>query len=656
MLAASPEFIYELYDSGKKKRDKALMSLPRSLDRLTSGAWMDDPDMPEETENPEFEQIAQIGPRVIWDNPRVKVSTVREGPVKDVAKALHHGLNRLIVDTKMSKTFKRLKDDFLLRYCVCFVDFEDVETGLAEVPGIPPGPNGEKLKPRRPKNKRISLRRYGEDPTATCEDEIRFRFIECIEDKSDLLKRAEEHPEQNWNVALIEGGADASQAKTVFRPDGTDGAQKPARNELAYVKFYMKDHQIEGAPGPEDGFNGTWFWLVATGADQSGAVSAEFLRDPEPAYGPPGGCIVVGGEYSVPDDMTPLSSLTAASPILEEQSRHQKALRRAGARRKNIVVADGLSASDADEIKDAIDGDFLIASGFETAKAMQMELGGITEQGMAYKAYVDSKADRLLGRSDATQGNVTGAGTATENQIAFDASSTRTGGTERAFQDFVQEVLWIDAWFLYHDDLVAFPLPKEAQPMMSQVPPGAVPGMEQTTQGPAMVPQDPWFHGGNNRTEQGFTFNDLELMIEPYSMTRTSPQTQAAKGAFLSGPLFDIVERAIANPAIKSEKLFASIGDNFNDPTIEELVDVRMIRIQQGLAMMAMMSPPADPRLGGDVGAQKPQTGATPGRVITPPSGVGRLSLPSAQGRPGAFGGKTGKQAGPGAPQKVGAK
>lgn len=646
MLSATPEFLHELYESGKKKRAKALATLDRSIDRLTSSAWMDEQDLPEETESPEFEQIAQVGPRVIWDNPRVKVSTYREGPVKDVARALHHGLNRLIVDTKMSKTFKRLKDDFLLRYCICYVDFEDVETGLSEVPGLPKDPQGRPMKPRRPKNKRISPRRYGEDPTATCEDEVRFRFIECIEDKSELLKRAEEHPEQNWNVALIEGGDDASQGKHVWRPDGTDGAQKPARKELAYVKFYMKDYQIEGAPGPDEGFNGTWFWLVANGTDDAGNVKAEFLRDPEPAYGPPGGCIVVGGEYSVPDDMTPLSSIVAASPILEEQSRHQKALRRAAGRRKQIAVADGLDQAVCDDIKDAVDGDFLVAPGFESAKAMQIELAGITEPAMAYKNYIDAKADRLLGRSDATQGNVTGAGTATENQIAFDASNTRTGGTERAFQDFVQEVLWIDAWFLYHDDLVAFPLPKEAQPM------GAAMGAPQTTQGAAVIPPDPWFHGGNNRTEQGFTFNDLELAIEPYSMTRTNPQTQAALGSFLVTQFPQLIAQIKAMPEIPPDKYLQAVSDAFNNPLLAELADVRMIRIQQGLAMMALTSPPPDPRLGGDVGAQG-STGAMPGRVLSPQAGAGRLALPAASGRPGAFGGKTGSKAGPGGMQKM---
>lgn len=619
MLKTDPEFLHELYRSAVRKRDRVLASLDRSIERMCGPAFMAD-EYDGEADNPEFETISQTVPRIIWDNPRVRCTTVRTGPPEKVAEAMTQGINRQILVTNAKATIERMSYDFLLRYGVLLCVHEPAPPGYSV-------PHGYKLKPMRPRFKRISVRRYFEDPTAIDEEDVRFQGHECIADLDDLQRRAEEHPEEGWNLEMLSSLAADVDLQKVYRPESE--ADAPKRGEVAYYEMYLVGHQLEGQPGPDEGFNGAVFTLAVNGADDNGNPQAEYLREPYMLYGPPGGCYTVVGEYGVPDERTPLSAIVAAMAVLEERSKHGNALKRAAARRKQVGVGD---SNDGGAINEAKDGDWINVPNFETAKAMVIELGGVTETAMGYKAYLDQKADRMLGASDATVGNVTGVGTATENSIAAESASTRVGYIKRRFMDGVEKALRIMAWYLYHDERVVFPLPKDAQAFAPMIP-----GVEQSTAGPAMsLITEPWFMGGAPSTDSGYSFGDLEMYVEPYSMERTSEQTIQAQGQFLVAALPPIMDFLMAHPEINAMEYLKKVGDSWNMPNLAQLVNPQVLMQMQGMMAMQMMAP--DPQMSGNVGMQ----GSARGTQLRAPGGGGR----SPSGGGGGFGqpSKTGPQ------------
>lgn len=623
MLKGDTQFWWELYKSAVRKRDRRLSSIDKAIERYCGPAWMSD-SYGGEIENPEFEMVAQVGPKIVWDNPRVRITTARPGAAQSVARAMHTGLNRNIQATCLRKEAKRVLIDTLFRWGVMLTELESL-SDYGPVQGVP-----DDGIPMRPRSRRVSFRRYFEDPTATCAREIRFRGHESIYVIDDLLEHAEAHPDEGWDMSVLRSLKGDPDLGGVYRPEKED-SEAPKRGEIAVVEMYVEGYQIEGEPGPELGFNGAWMTFLVTGADDSGNEKAEELRPPYMAFVPKGGPYVVFGEYIVPDNESPLAALEAGSAVLEERAAHQKALARAAARRKQIVLLDGISDTANEDIINAIDGDALVVPGLDTQHALPLELGGITETAVAYKQYLDAKADRLLGADDANVGAVKGKATATENAIAADSTNVRQGGRQRTFNDFMSDVLTIEAWYLYHLDKIAFPLPPEAAQLA-----GLVPGVEQSADGAVATPPDPWFHGGNVQKGSGFTFDDLELVIEPYSMTRTSPEVQAATGAFLAGPFFEVVQGLVMNPAVPPDKFMQALSDAFNNPTYVDLVDPKLIRLQQGLGLMAQMPMGQQPALAGDVGANGP-SGVTQMRTPLGPPGAG---APQLGGRPGAFGSK----------------
>lgn len=589
MLKATPELIYDLYRDAIRARDKTLSSLDHSVQRLVGPAW-DAEEYDGEADNPEFETIAQTSPRIVWDNPRVKCSTVRVGPPEKVAEAIQEGLNRLIVTTKLKAEAERVSVDFLLRYGVMMVVHEAAPSGWS-------APYGMDMVPRRPKAKRVSVRRYFEDPLATCKDEIRFRGHETIADWNDLVERAKENPDEQWNTEVLDLVGEDASLERVWRPER--GPHAPKRGEIAYFEMYLDGYQIEGQPGPDEGFNGAVFTMALGGGDEKTAMQMNYLREPYMLYCPPGGPYVRFGEYIVPDSETPLAGIVAAMAVLEERSRHGNALKRAAARRKQIGLADGLDATTSVAVQNANDGDFLVAPGFESAKAMQLELGGVTETAMVYKQYLDQKADRMLGANDAVIGNVTGVGTATENTIAAESASTRIGYVKRRFMDGMEEVLWIMAWYMYHDERVVFSLPREQQSPMPMIP-----GLQMGTSGPVATSMtEPWFMGGAPAPGSGYTFNDLEMRIEPYSMERTSEATLQAQGAFMAQVFPQVMNFLLQHPEVDAMAYLKLIGDSFNLPTLQGIVNPQILAALQGLGMQMSMQQP-QPTMSGNENVQ----------------------------------------------------
>lgn len=525
-------------------------------------------------------------PRLIMDNPRVRCSTRRPGSQMAVAEAIRHGLNRWSRDTNIRNEGARVAVDYLYNWGWMMIRQIPTKNMRAEDEWIWDKDGtfrvkGENLWPRA---YRIAQDAVLVDPQAFHLDEARWIAHQWTTDVEDLRAEAKAHPDRGWNDKVLASlGARSEWTDTESRDPLNihDKKTDPERSRVVAYTVWVPELQLEGEPGPDEGYHGTLLTLghVEGGPDGLRGTT-QWLRKPRPYYGPPQGPYVPFGAYTLPNKLWPLSPLVAVEGQVRELNRHARAWSRSAERHKRIILYNEKDAKTAAKLKRAQHDFFVGIPGFDKAKFAEAEIGGATDAQYKAYAFLQDRLSRVSSMDDAQMGQATGAATATENTIADETSTTRMSFLKQQYSDAMGEVFRRVAWYMYHDDRVVFPLGEEAADDL---------GME-----------EPWFHGGVHEEDSDATFDDLELEIEPYSMERTDQagvlqRTMAAANFIVStAPLIPQL------PYVAWDELYDLVGDAMNMPHTAELVDV-----EAGLAAEPFQqgSQPDQPRLERDVGA-----------------------------------------------------
>lgn len=618
MLNCDPQNLYSEIQAAEKYRDEHLRSYDRRRRRFHGPSYAGDEIQGYEPENHEFEYISLLLPKTVFDNPRVKVTSTRMGPIQDIAGAVQAGMNRWIRDVKLRKTLVRVGLDTFMCWGATVVRMEPDQDR------VPPQWFASSL-PYRPTVERISPKRIFWDPLALDISEARFIGHIWVRDKEDLIKLAEEHPEDGWELDAIKASGD---------DNGTDKLSReikygsPTRKEIVCYEIYLPGHQLEGEPGPEQGFNGAIYTIAVGGYSDGGERKACCIRKARMYYGPPEGPYTLFGIYPVPDDTAPLSPTVAIQAQVETLNMHAKAVMKAASQRKRVAFVSRAEPDLQKKVKRSEDGDVVPVNTEELNNNLkEVELGGVTPAAINALQIERERRDRISGMSDAMRGNVAGAGTATENAIAAEASTARMAFIKQQFTDAVTEMLRKVAWYMYHDDRIVFPVGDELQSqneiaaMMNQVQGqmgAAMPGM-MPMQGMASQPPkkdaapsedvfeqkgEPWYQGGVPGDMTGYSFKDLDLDIEPYSMERTSEQQQQRRMMELVQIVTQILPAAMQAP-VDLQAMMNAIGNMANVPEIARIIDLKAARqlqaqMLQGLQIQSS-NPPA--KLASDVGS-----------------------------------------------------
>ena len=299
------------------------------------------------------------------------------------------------------------------------------------------------------------------------------------------------------------------------------------------------------------------------------------------------------GCYKVPDSAYPLSPLVAVQTQITDLNEHVLAASNSMMKHKRIV---GVNDSRTAQLVKNTQHDYVTVVPFEDGKALvqEFELGGQTEQQAIWINTCRQRADRVLGMDEALRGSVSGAGTATEHTIASEAANTRMAFIRQVFADATVKLLNLVAYYMYHDDEVVFPLGEDAIKEM---------GMPEDV---AVV-----FQGGGHDTEDGYTFDDLELNIEPFSMERASEGLAQKRALEMHSILINSLPTMAAFPDYPWREHFAKIGNAMNAPDMSELVTPALLqRLAQDLLQMQQSEAepavtPSQPRMGKDVGSSR---------------------------------------------------
>ena len=572
MLGTKPRELYEEIKAAERLRDKYTSSMGEQVEKYSGPYYNEGGENSDyAAENHYYEFISLVVPRLVFDNPRVRVETRRPGTQTVVAQAMKHGLNRWIRDANMRKVLTSLAVDMCFNFGVALIT-EEKNKGLR-----PAADTQTPATPMWPVCARIPQHRFFVDPVAETLDDARFIGHKWVRDKEDLLEMAKAKEDEGWNADAIENMS----VTTDNRELGRDNEELPDRQEVVCYEVYVPEIELDDSLGEKHGFNGTIYTIAVAVDDED--EKAAFVRDPRPYYGPRWGPYVMFGIYNVPNQIYPLSPLVAIEGQVEELNRHSEAASNSAEMYKKLILVDNTDPKFVQRVKDSQDNYVIPVSGLERQRVVQAEVGGMTQQQLSYLQVARDRLDRNSGITDAQRGNIEGRGTATEVTVAAEASTIRMAFMKREFSDAVQRVLSTVAWFLYHDDRVVMPLGQEAQQEL---------GVE-----------EPWLVGGDHDPEGNSSFDDLELEIDAYSMERTTEGTHQRRTMEMYNVVLQSAPMIPQMPYLNWKEIYSRLGDALNQPDLSTLVDVDLAMMMAQLEGVAPEGKRQEqPRFDKDVG------------------------------------------------------
>lgn len=431
--------------------------------------------------NHPYELITNQLPSLAYNNPSVRVKSRRPRVQRELAKSMQHGLNRVIADINLVASLQRVALD-------SFFDWGVLLTTLEPLPGY----EGKRQPPMRPGVKRISPRWYFEDPLGGINGP-RFAGHVIIRDKDDLKRARGVDGKPLYDPRLVE-----ELATDAMDPSG-DPQDSTLRHELGINRHQVMLYEVWV---PE---RGMIYTITEQGLKSTGGKPA-FLREPRKAFCPPWGPYTKFGMMDVPDELYPLSPLVATAAQVNELNDHRAQLRRQADLAKKLIFVDGKNQTLVNSIVTYADGSIVSMNNFDPNAFAEVELTGPSPHMTAYVEQMKGELDQTSGLTQSRRGQVTGA-TATEIAEASQGQDARLRFMQQRFRRSVIQVLKSIAWFMYHAESVVFPVPRQrADEMLGQF------QQEEENE------QDGLFLGGVQAGQEDFSFDDLELEIEPYSM------------------------------------------------------------------------------------------------------------------------------------------
>ena len=550
MLNIEPKNLLEEVQAAERLRDAHLSSMSEQVERYHGPFYKKDYTQEYTGENHYYEYMSLMIPRLIYDNPRVRVTSRRSGTQELVAAAMPYAINNWVKETHFRKTLELLAADTLLNFGVALISETENRT-LS-----PSKVQQDAVTPMWPRCTRVPQHRFIVDPIAATMEEARFVGHKWIRDKEDLLELAKKS--DDWNAKAIEDLGTTTDREEL----GRTYSDMPDRKEIICYEIWVPEHQLEDALGPDDGFHGTIFTIGVTQNPDADSFKTAYIRKPRAYYGPSTGPYVMFGIYPVPNSIYPLSPLVAIEGQVAELNLHVASASRAAEQYKKLILVDNTDPKFVQRVKDASDNFVIPVSGLERQRVVQAEVGGMSPAQLSYLQIARDRLDRNSGVSDAQRGNVEGRGTATEVAVAAEASTIRIAFIKQQYADAVQRVLETVAWFFYYDDRVVAPLGLEGAADL---------GLE-----------NPWLVGGDPDRESGATFEDLELDIEPYSMERTSEGNHQRRIMEMFQLIMNTAPMVPQMPYINWKDLFSKLGDALNIPAMADIVNVDMATAMAG--------------------------------------------------------------------------
>lgn len=523
-------------------RDQHLTHWDDMVDRMTGPDFAGHGDDMGDPENFVHQYIALVLPRLVYDNPRVRVTSRTPEQQLIFQSQLQAAVNSWCRLTNVRDTLVRVATDMMIAFGVTMV-VDEPSMGMRV-------PDSEQ--PWIPRLYRIDPHDFVIDPQSTHVEDARYMAHSYRCDIDDLLARAD--TEDGWDTDAIENVASDKDSNDARRLSGREG---PDRRQVTVYEIWIPEwnlgEELIDAELDTNLHNGSIVTIIRGQANSDGETKYGFARDPQPYYGPSTGPYQIYGCYNVPGDPYPLSPLVPLLPQISDLNDHLRSLTHSASTYKRIIATDSRNQKLANDIRDRDDLSVVLVDGIDPSQIVPIELGGITAQQVQYSSISQDRLDRVSGIHDAMRGNITGQATATEINVAESAASLRMSHLKREFQAKTAAAMRASAWYMFHDGKIQITIGDE-------------------------IPYDPVFTGGSGVG----LFDDMVIEVDAYSMSRVSEVQQQKRAIELLQVIGGLSQQMATAPWVDWRQVLQSVGDSMNVPELGSMMDPsKLLQAQQ---------------------------------------------------------------------------
>jgi len=503
--------------------------------------------------NSRFEFIGLFLPNVAGGSPSWAIDSAIVGPAQQMGDAMEIGLASHAVENRYQSLAERLAVDF------CF-------TGAMAVTLPEEQPDGKNLQGGGPLyapiTKRVEMENTFWDVTDTSVgfENSAFRGHRSLRTRRDLKAG------DGWNMDAIGRLAE-------YKNDSKDAQDQQwhDRDVIAYDVIYVPgataemvrelgydttEHERAAAERPNQ-YNGWLFYLAQTGKNDM----TEFLRDPEPFFGPAMGPYVRFDGFPVPGSTFTGTTLGFTAGQQKALNDAERAVLTAETEYKSIMAYETKSDAVAKKIADTPSGETVALPGLHREGSplfAHLEFGGATKTMHTTLDRRRFSLDRNLGVSDEQKGVSNSGATATASSIAATAGQSRIGWQAGKFFDGMNLIGYQNAWYMFHD-------PQYARSIKGT---GTGGRFVEVQDGEAFPIPDPVLRGGVTGDE-GFSFDDFSFKFNYMSVRHQTEQERLARVNEVTSMIINAAPAMVAAPWVDWATVWSETADGYNMPWIK---------------------------------------------------------------------------------------
>lgn len=552
MLSLEPQPLCEEIDKAEEFRRRHTSYIAQIAQRYTGNWYRTDMSARSTPENSIFSYIAYMMPEVWASSPTCRVRAKRPITQQTAGQAMEEGLNAWIAESNLMADGTEAVRDAFLGFGFLQIGVEGRDQYDGANPSDVAGGGELDAHALMPFVARLGCDQLILDPACDSVRTARYIGHTYWMDLEDLQADPDMWPPEAV-VQLTEGSGEDEGGPTDERP--LNYGQTPNRKRVQLVDLWVREHGM----------------LITMSRTTSG-VKPVILRQVK-YWGPPDGPYVIIGFYNAVGDPYPLSPLSPVMEQLEEMWSHQSQASLEAETYKKFAVVESSASDWVKAVQESVSGGLYTVAGL-TGKFLEIELGGAPPGRLDHIMALRDRSDRTLGISDQQRGRVKNS-TATEADVVQKNVDTRTNYMRARVRAALCEVLRKVGWYLFNDAAVVMPI-SQVDPRTGQ--------MRQGT-----------FLGGPQQGQEGYSWLDFNLDIEPQSMLESDDQVVQQRTLELMQVVEQIIQfRAIA-PDVNFRYIVNMFGESFNQKDLYELLfdPAVQAQMQQAAMQQAMGVPPA---------------------------------------------------------------
>lgn len=278
----------------------------------------------------------------------------------------------------------------------------------------------------------------------------------------------------------------------------------PRQNESGDDRISTLSYEDDGWDGDYEDYVEIWeIWLRRQGLIVTLSLDHEQPLRVQPWIGPGCGPFHFLSYCDVPGNAMPLPPIAQLVDLHDLTNELYRKLGAQASRQKSITLVQKTMAKDGARVIEANDGDVIPVD--DPQSCQEFRFGGPDQVNLAFTIRAMDDFSRQAGNLDVLGGLGPQADTATQEKMLQSNSSAKMRAMQQRTINATRDVLTALEWFYWHDPYQTYKVRRE------------IPGVDGAEITAFITPRD-----------RLVPFEELDIDIDPYSMSDDSPQTRLA--------------------------------------------------------------------------------------------------------------------------------